>query len=70
MVLNTIATRRSIEWENFLVSIIQKREENGELPKLKKTQLERLILKHLLIPKLKKDIILLEITQRERKWIK
>lgn len=68
--MKTVSARRSIEWEKFLCSILQEREENGELPKLKKPELERLILKHLLIPKLKKDIIFLEITEREMRWIR
>lgn len=68
--MKTISARRSTEWETFLVSIIQAREENGELPKLKKPELERLILRNLSMPEIKKEVIEIEITERELRWIK
>lgn len=68
--LKTISARRSTEWENFLVSIIQAREEKGKLLKLKKTELERLILRNLSMPQIKKEVIEIEITEREMRWIK
>ena len=70
LLINTtsIVTRRAIEWEKFLISILDAREEKG-MEKLKKPELERIILHNLLIPKLKKDIINLEINERERKWL-
>lgn len=68
--MKTISARRSTEWENFLVSILQAREENGELPKLKKTELERLILRNLSMPQIKQEVIEIQISEREMRWIK
>lgn len=68
--MKTISVRRSIEWENFLSSIIEERAKNGETIKLKKPELERIILHHFQIPKLKKDMINIEITKREELWMK
>lgn len=66
--LKSILTRRAIEWEKFLESIIQAREENGEI-RLKKPELERIILHHLLITTLREDMIQLQINDREKKWM-
>lgn len=68
--MKTISARRSTEWENFLVSILQAREENGELPKLKKTELERLILRNFSMAQIKQEVIDIEISEREMRWIK
>ena len=68
--MKTISARRSTEWENFLISILEAREENGECLKLKKTELERLILRNLSMPQIKKEVIDIEITDREMRWIK
>lgn len=68
--MKTILTRRAIEWEKFLECIILTRKENGERIKLKKPELERIILHNFLIPQLKKDMINLEITKREEVWMK
>ncbi len=65
----TILTRRAIEWERFLDSIIGAREDNGEIIKLKKPQLERIILHNFVMQKLKEDMINLEINEREKKWM-
>lgn len=67
--MKTILTRRAKEWDNFLGSILEKRGENGET-KLKKPELERLILHNFLISKLKEDMINLEITKREEGWMR
>lgn len=67
--MKTINVRRSIEWENFLISIIEEREKNGELIKLKKPELERLILHNFGMVQLKKDLIGLKITKREEQWM-
>ncbi|KKL44382.1 hypothetical protein LCGC14_2366250 [marine sediment metagenome] len=68
--MKTIMTRRAIEWENFLNSIIKAREERGEKLKLKKPELERIILHNFAIPQLKQDMINLEIDEREMEWMK
>ena len=59
-----------MEWENFLNSIIKEREKNGEDIKLKKPELERIILHNFAITKLKEDMINLEITKREEIWMR
>jgi len=59
-----------MEWEEFLISILEAREENGGNTKLKKPELERLILHNFLISKLKEDMINLEITKREEVWMR
>lgn len=64
-----ILTRRAIEWDRFLDSIIESREEKNMEVKLKKPELERLILHNFLITKLKEDLINLEITEREKQWM-
>ncbi len=71
MLINStsILTRRAIEWEKFLEVIINTREEKDMKPKLKKPQLERIILHHFSIQKIKKDMIDLEIKEREKKWM-
>ncbi len=56
-------------WENFLNTIIEAREENGE-EELKKPELERIILHNFLIHKIKKDMISLKITKREKVWMR
>lgn len=68
--MRTIVTRRAIEWEKFLNSIIEAREERGEKVKLKKPELERIILHNFMIPQLKEDMINLEISEREIGWMK
>ena len=68
--MKTILTRRAIEWENFLNSILKEREENGEVIKLKKPELERIILHNFMITKLKEDMINLKITKREEVWMR
>ncbi len=68
--MKTILTRRAKEWDNFLQSIIDKREENGNGIKLKKPELERIILHHLGNPKLKEDMINIIITKREEAWMR
>ena len=68
--MKTVAVRRAMEWDNFLVSIIAGREKNGELIKLKKPELERLILHNFGIIQLKKDLIHLRLTKREEKWMR
>lgn len=68
--MRTLSARRSVEWEDFLNSIIKAREENGEVPKLKKTELERLILRNLTMPQIKQEVIEIEITEREMRWIR
>lgn len=68
--MKTILTRRAMEWDNFLGSILSQRENNGNPIKLKKPELERLILHNLLIPQLKEEMIQVEITERERRWIR
>lgn len=67
--MKTIMTRRAMEWENFLDSILEARGGNGET-KLKKPELERLILHNFMIPKLKKDMIDIKITKREEVWMR
>ncbi len=71
MLINStsILTRRAIEWEKFLESIINIREEKDMKPKLKKPQLERIIIHHFSITRLKEDMINLEINEREKKWM-
>ena len=71
MLINStsILTRRAIEWEKFLESIINTREEKDMKPKLKKPQLERIILHHFSIQKIKEDMINLQIKEREKKWM-
>lgn len=68
--MKTVLTRRAKEWDNFLESILKEREKNGELLKLKKPELERLILHNFLIPQLKEELISIVITERERRWIR
>ncbi len=68
--MKTILTRRALEWENFLESILKEREENGMDRKLKKPELERIILHNFSIPKIKEDMVNLEITEREERWLK
>ncbi len=67
--MKTILTRRAIEWEKFLDSILRARGENGE-KKLKKPELERLILHNFGISQLKEDMISLIITKREEAWMR
>lgn len=67
--MKTILTRRAKEWDNFLNSILEARGENGET-KLKKPELERLILHNFGISKLKEDMINLIITKREEVWMR
>ncbi len=70
ILINTtsILTRRAIEWEKFLISILEEREKKGMI-ELKKPELERIILHNFLIIKLKEDMINLEINEREKKWM-
>lgn len=68
--MKTVLTRRAKEWHDFLESIIKAREKNGDLPKLKKPELERLILRNLTMPQIKQEVIDIEITDRELRWIK
>ena len=70
MSMKTVQVRRSIEWENFLDSILNEREKNGECTKLKKPELERLILRNLSMGQIKQEVIDIEITEREMRWIK
>ncbi len=58
-----------MEWEKFLNTIIESREQRGEI-KLKKPELERIILHNLAITKLKEDMINLIITEREEVWMR
>lgn len=68
--MKTVLTRRAKEWDNFLNSILEERRENGEEVKLKKPELERLILHNFLITRLKEDMICLVITKREEDWMR
>lgn len=68
--MKSILTRRAIEWEMFLKSILEERKRIGKDDGLKKTELERLILHNFAITKLKMDLINLEITEREIRWLK
>ena len=68
--MKTIMTRRAKEWDDFLDSILEERKENGNNMKLKKPELERLILHNFLIGKLKEDMISLVITKREEVWMR
>ncbi len=67
--MKAILTRRAKEWDDFLNSIIEERNRNGEI-ELKKPELERLILHNYSIPKLKEDMIDLIITEREEAWMR
>lgn len=68
--MKTVLTRRALEWDNFLEIIIKAREEIGEFPKLKKPELERLILHNFAISELREDMINLKISEREEGWMK
>ena len=68
--MKTILTRRAIEWDNFLNSILEEREKNGESKRLKKPELERIILHNFTIGKIKEDMINLKITKREEIWMR
>ncbi len=68
--MKTISVRRSIEFNLFLESILEERERNGEIIKLKKPELERLLLHNFVIIQLKKDMINLKITKREKQWMR
>lgn len=68
--MKTVQVRRAKEWDDFLQSIIDAREENGNGVKLKKPELERIIVHHLGNPKLKEDMINISITKREEVWMR
>lgn len=67
--MKTIMTRTAKEWDDFLTSILEERGENGGT-KLKKPELERLILHNFSITKLRKDMIDLIISKREEAWMR
>ena len=68
--MKTVLTRRAAEWDNFLETIINAREEKGQFPKLKKPELERLILHNFTITELREDMINLKINEREEAWMR
>ena len=68
--MKTILRRSAKEWDNFLNSIIEERERNKEPIKLKKPELERIILHNFLINQIKEDMINLKITKREEVWMR
>ena len=67
--MKAILTRRAKEWDNFLDSIIEERNGNGEI-RLKKPELERLILHNFGIKKVREDMVNLKITEREEAWMR
>ena len=68
--MKTILRRTAKEWDNFLKSIIEERERNKEPIKLKKPELERIILHNFAINQIKEDMINLKITKREEVWMR
>ncbi len=73
--LKTIWARRTVEWDNFLDSVIEKIMENGYDKKLFKTYIERLILKHANIKIIEQEIIggfqgVKEPRQEVEEWMK
>lgn len=67
--VKSIMTRTAKEWDEFLNSILEGRNKNGDV-KLKKPEIERLILHNFRIVELKEDMINLPITKREEGWMR
>jgi len=66
--------RRSAEMEEFLTSIIEKIEEGGYPETIYKTQIERLLLHHSLIPQIKQELIngfagISKVNEQTRRWM-
>lgn len=70
----SVLTRRAEQWDKFLDEIISKIEENGFPKRLSKPQVERLILHHKDIHKIKEELVLAfqglqKVKPEVKKWM-